>query len=128
MAWWARDGRPVRTDPADTWERAGLPDGVRLEFSAGGARVREFTRDAAWWSPDGRVRRADPTDRDRLPGGPCGRGAHRQCAVREFTRGAAWWSPHGCALRADPADRERLPGDTGERAGLPAEVPTGGAQ
>ncbi|MFE0138565.1 hypothetical protein ACFWY6_44560 [Streptomyces sp. NPDC059037] len=42
---WAHDGRPVRTDPADrnrlpadTRERAGLPAGVRLEFTAGGAR------------------------------------------------------------------------------------------
>ncbi|MFD3574466.1 GDSL-type esterase/lipase family protein [Streptomyces sp. NPDC058644] len=40
-AWWTEDGRAVRADPADrdrlpgdTWERAGLPAGVRLEFTA----------------------------------------------------------------------------------------------
>ncbi|MGW6027114.1 GDSL-type esterase/lipase family protein [Streptomyces sp. NPDC055099] len=42
-AWWTEDGRVVRADPADrarlpgdTWERAGLPAGVRLEFTARG--------------------------------------------------------------------------------------------
>lgn len=40
-AWWSRDGRPLRADPedharlpGDTWERAGTPAGVRLEFTA----------------------------------------------------------------------------------------------
>ncbi|MEV0322324.1 GDSL-type esterase/lipase family protein [Streptomyces sp. NPDC050658] len=48
VAWWAPDGRPVRADPADrdrlpgdTWERAGLPAGVRLEFTARGVRAVE---------------------------------------------------------------------------------------
>ncbi|MFI7336665.1 SGNH/GDSL hydrolase family protein [Streptomyces sp. NPDC050085] len=47
--WWAADGRPVRADPvdrdlmpADTWERAQLPAGVRLEFRAHGAAAVEI--------------------------------------------------------------------------------------
>lgn len=47
-AWWAEDGRAVRADPADrdrlpgdTWGRAGLPAGVRLEFTAHGVRTMQ---------------------------------------------------------------------------------------
>ncbi|MFJ9038372.1 GDSL-type esterase/lipase family protein [Streptomyces sp. NPDC102406] len=47
-SWWAPDGRPVRADPADrdrlpadTWERALVPAGVRLEFTAHGVTAVE---------------------------------------------------------------------------------------
>ncbi|MEU4998828.1 hypothetical protein [Streptomyces sp. NPDC021622] len=113
----------MRTDPADTRERAGFPAGVRLEFTAGGARG------AAWWPPDGRALRADPADQDRLPadtwertGLPAGapRIQRARCTMKEFTRGAASWPPNGGALRANPTDRDRLPANTREQAGLPA--------
>ncbi|MEU5958377.1 GDSL-type esterase/lipase family protein [Streptomyces sp. NPDC047525] len=46
--WWTEDGRVVRADPADrdrlpadTWERAGVPAGVRLEFTARGVSAVE---------------------------------------------------------------------------------------
>ncbi|MEV5608583.1 GDSL-type esterase/lipase family protein [Streptomyces sp. NPDC052225] len=48
-AWWGDDGRPVRADPADrdrlpgdTWGRALVPAGVRLEFTARGVREVEI--------------------------------------------------------------------------------------
>ncbi|MEV8018536.1 GDSL-type esterase/lipase family protein [Streptomyces sp. NPDC086554] len=49
-AWSSPDGRMLRADPADqdrlpgdTWERASLPAGVRLEFTACGVRAVEVT-------------------------------------------------------------------------------------
>ncbi|MFD0553989.1 SGNH/GDSL hydrolase family protein [Streptomyces rectiviolaceus] len=54
VAWWTEDGRVVRADPADrerlpadTWERAGLPAGVRLEFTARGVSALEITYTAS---------------------------------------------------------------------------------
>lgn len=56
--WWAEDGRVVRADPADrerlpgdTWERAGLPAGVRLEFTARGVSAVEVAYTASEPSP-----------------------------------------------------------------------------
>ncbi|MFE6161068.1 GDSL-type esterase/lipase family protein [Streptomyces sp. NPDC056486] len=53
-AWWTEDGRAVRADPADrerlpgdTWERAGLPAGVRLEFTACGVSAVEIAYTAS---------------------------------------------------------------------------------
>lgn len=53
-AWWTEDGRPVRADPADrerlpgdTWERAGFPAGVRLEFTARGVSAVEVAYTAS---------------------------------------------------------------------------------
>ncbi|MGW6059121.1 GDSL-type esterase/lipase family protein [Streptomyces sp. NPDC055189] len=53
-AWWTEDGRVVRADPADrerlpgdTWERAGLPAGVRLEFTARGVSAVEIAYTAS---------------------------------------------------------------------------------
>ncbi|GAA2302889.1 hypothetical protein GCM10010431_22760 [Streptomyces kunmingensis] len=52
-AWWAPDGRPVRADPADrdrlpadTWERARMPAGVRLRFTARGVTAVEVAYEA----------------------------------------------------------------------------------
>ncbi|GGV60096.1 hypothetical protein GCM10010277_64170 [Streptomyces longisporoflavus] len=52
--WWTEDGRVVRADPADrerlpgdTWERAGLPAGVRLEFTARGVSAVEIAYTAS---------------------------------------------------------------------------------
>ncbi|MFF1380818.1 GDSL-type esterase/lipase family protein [Streptomyces sp. NPDC058308] len=52
--WWTGDGRAVRADPADrarlpgdTWERAGLPAGVRLEFTARGVSAVEVAYTAS---------------------------------------------------------------------------------
>ncbi|MFK4070013.1 GDSL-type esterase/lipase family protein [Streptomyces sp. NPDC029674] len=52
--WWTKDGRVVRADPADrerlpgdTWDRAGLPAGVRLEFTARGASAVEVAYTAS---------------------------------------------------------------------------------
>ncbi|WP_343244823.1 SGNH/GDSL hydrolase family protein [Streptomyces sp. SID14478] len=49
VVWWEPDGRPVRADPADrdrlpadTWERARTPAGVRLEFTAHGVSAVEI--------------------------------------------------------------------------------------
>ncbi|MCF3122801.1 GDSL family lipase [Streptomyces arenae] len=48
-AWWSRDGWPLRADPADhdrlpgdTWARAQVPAGVRLEFVARGVSAVEI--------------------------------------------------------------------------------------
>ncbi|MQS36987.1 GDSL family lipase [Streptomyces katsurahamanus] len=56
---WLDEGRPVRADPADrgrlprdTWDRAVLPTGVRLEFTAGGARAVRLRYRAAMTGPD----------------------------------------------------------------------------
>ncbi|MFG2647459.1 GDSL-type esterase/lipase family protein [Streptomyces sp. NPDC048436] len=53
-AWWTEDGRVVRADPADrerlpgdTWERAGFPAGVRLEFTARGVSAVEVAYTAS---------------------------------------------------------------------------------
>ncbi|MEU6765955.1 GDSL-type esterase/lipase family protein [Streptomyces sp. NPDC046853] len=53
-AWWTEDGRVLRADPADrerlpgdTWERAGLPAGVRLEFTARGVSAVEVAYSAS---------------------------------------------------------------------------------
>ncbi|MEV8319736.1 GDSL-type esterase/lipase family protein [Streptomyces sp. NPDC059900] len=53
-AWWTPDGRVLRADPADrerlpgdTWERAGLPAGVRLEFTARGVSAVEVAYTAS---------------------------------------------------------------------------------
>ncbi|MEV0114376.1 GDSL-type esterase/lipase family protein [Streptomyces sp. NPDC050844] len=66
-AWWSPDGRPVRADPADqdrlpgdTWERAGLPAGVRLEFSARGVRAVEVAYAASPPSDTDSYRNAPP--------------------------------------------------------------------
>ncbi|MFC8129811.1 GDSL-type esterase/lipase family protein [Streptomyces sp. NPDC057302] len=52
--WWAEDGGVLRADPADrarlpgdTWERAGLPAGVRLEFTARGVSAVEVAYTAS---------------------------------------------------------------------------------
>lgn len=52
--WWTGDGRVVRADPADrerlpgdTWDRAGLPAGVRLEFTAHGVSAVEVAYTAS---------------------------------------------------------------------------------
>ncbi|MFF1712406.1 GDSL-type esterase/lipase family protein [Streptomyces sp. NPDC058268] len=52
--WWTEDGRVTRADPADrarlpgdTWERAGLPAGVRLEFTAHGVSEVKITYTAS---------------------------------------------------------------------------------
>lgn len=57
-AWWTQDGRAVRADPADrdrlpgdTWERAGVPAGVRLEFTARGVSAVEVEYTASEPSP-----------------------------------------------------------------------------
>ncbi|MEV0527646.1 GDSL-type esterase/lipase family protein [Streptomyces sp. NPDC050439] len=56
--WWTEDGRPSRADPSDrerlpqdTWERAGLPAGVRLEFTAQGVPAVELNYTASHPSP-----------------------------------------------------------------------------
>ncbi|GAA1883220.1 hypothetical protein GCM10009837_00910 [Streptomyces durmitorensis] len=56
--WWTEDGRVVRADPADrdrlpadTWERAGVPAGVRLEFTARGVSAVEVEYTASEPSP-----------------------------------------------------------------------------
>ncbi|MGW7069734.1 GDSL-type esterase/lipase family protein [Streptomyces sp. NPDC054855] len=56
--WWTEDGQVVRADPADrerlprdTWERAGLPAGVRLELTARGVTAVEITYAASHPSP-----------------------------------------------------------------------------
>ncbi|MEU4998829.1 GDSL-type esterase/lipase family protein [Streptomyces sp. NPDC021622] len=65
--WWSPDGRALRADPADrdrlpadTWERAGLPAGVRLEFSACGVRAVEVTYVASPPSDTDSYRNAPP--------------------------------------------------------------------
>lgn len=65
--WWTEDGRVVRADPADrarlpgdTWERAGLPAGVRLEFTARGVRAVEIEYAASEPSPTDTYREVPP--------------------------------------------------------------------
>lgn len=66
-AWWAEDGRVVRADtadrarlPGDTWERAGLPAGVRLEFTARGVSAVEVAYTASPPSQTDSFRDAPP--------------------------------------------------------------------
>ncbi|TGB14290.1 GDSL-type esterase/lipase family protein [Streptomyces sp. MZ04] len=66
-AWWSPDGRALRADPtdrdrlpADTWERAGLPAGVRLEFAVCGVRAVEVTYAASPPSVTDSYRNAPP--------------------------------------------------------------------
>ncbi|MDH6539068.1 GDSL-type esterase/lipase family protein [Streptomyces sp. SPB4] len=73
---WLHEGRPVRADPADTmrlpWdtgERATLPIGVRLEFTAGSAHAVEIRY---------RATVPGPTD-----------------ALRDLAHGFALWNRHG---------------------------------
>ncbi|GAA1362116.1 GDSL-type esterase/lipase family protein [Streptomyces beijiangensis] len=61
IAWWDA-GRPVRADPAcadrmpwDTWERAKIPVGVRLEFTSGGAKAVEVRYSTSDPGPDAPV-------------------------------------------------------------------------
>ncbi|MEU4351381.1 GDSL-type esterase/lipase family protein [Streptomyces sp. NPDC023838] len=63
VAWRDAKGRPVRADPADlarlpwdTAERAGLPIGVRLEFTAAGASAVEIRYRAEVPAPTERMR------------------------------------------------------------------------
>lgn len=65
--WWTEDGRVVRADPSDrdrlprdTWERAGLPAGVRLEFTARGVTAVEITYTASHPSPTDAYSTAPP--------------------------------------------------------------------
>lgn len=65
--WWAADGRPVRADPADrdrlpadTWERALMPAGVRLEFAARGVTAVEIAYEGLEPSPVDAHRGAPP--------------------------------------------------------------------
>ncbi|MEV6754494.1 GDSL-type esterase/lipase family protein [Streptomyces sp. NPDC051214] len=65
--WWTEDGRVVRADPADrarlpgdTWERAGLPAGVRLQFTASGVSAVELTYTASHPSPTDAYSTAPP--------------------------------------------------------------------
>ncbi|MBO1330942.1 GDSL-type esterase/lipase family protein [Streptomyces sp. VRA16 Mangrove soil] len=67
VAWWGPDDRPLRADPADrgrlpgdTWERAGVPAGVRLEFVARGATAVELDYTAYERSPADRLRPDPP--------------------------------------------------------------------
>lgn len=65
--WWTEDGRVVRADPADrerlpgdTWERAGLPAGVRLEFTARGVSAVKVAYAASPPSPTDAYSTAPP--------------------------------------------------------------------
>lgn len=65
--WWTEDGRVTRADPSDrdrlprdTWERAGLPAGVRLEFTARGVTAVEITYTASHPSPTDAYSTAPP--------------------------------------------------------------------
>ncbi|MEU6993478.1 GDSL-type esterase/lipase family protein [Streptomyces sp. NPDC046465] len=67
VAWWSPDGAPVRADPSDrdrlpgdTWQRAGLPAGIRLEFTAHGVRAVEITYTASAPSPPDAHRAGPP--------------------------------------------------------------------
>ncbi|WP_327357520.1 GDSL-type esterase/lipase family protein [Streptomyces sp. NBC_01304] len=64
---WCQDGRVLRADPADrdrlpgdTWERATVPAGVRLEFVARGARAVEIEYAASEPLPADAYRRLTP--------------------------------------------------------------------
>ncbi|WP_338702319.1 SGNH/GDSL hydrolase family protein [Streptomyces sp. Q6] len=72
--WWAADGRPVRADPADrdrlpadTWGRALVPAGVRLEFVARGVHEIEIGYEGLRRSAADRYRTDPPVF--ALPGG-----------------------------------------------------------
>ncbi|MGW0906663.1 GDSL-type esterase/lipase family protein [Streptomyces sp. NPDC002853] len=67
VPWWAENGRMTRADPADrerlprdTWERAGLPAGIRLEFTARGVTTVELTYTASPPSPTDAYSTAPP--------------------------------------------------------------------
>lgn len=106
---WLDGGRPVRADPADTmrlpWdtgERATLPIGVRLEFTAPGARAVEIRY---------RATVPGPTD-----------------ALRDLAHGFALWDRHGVVseLYTEPAAeavvRIELPGGSGPFTVHPPET------
>ncbi|MGW5863642.1 GDSL-type esterase/lipase family protein [Streptomyces sp. NPDC055239] len=101
-AWWTEDGRVVRADPADrerlpgdTWERAGVPAGVRLAFTARGVSAVEIAYTASPSSAADSYRNApavftlladeDAIDTPASPGDECRTLIHLPYPEGEFT-------------------------------------------
>ncbi|MGP4003376.1 GDSL-type esterase/lipase family protein [Streptomyces sp. 8N706] len=127
---WRHEGRVVRADPddrlrlpLDTWERAQIPAGVRLEFSADGASALEVRYEAGEPGPADEMREPEPAfelwrSGERLSGTPGGEPSRARDEARSTTPGdRPPTDGHPVRVPARPCTdatvRIPLPGDAG---------------